>query len=180
MGSISSSIFCTWVSWHGIGKKSWEERKSKTLILSVSSSMLVTVKVVKMAKKIDHYDIVTLNIVTHHLVPLLLALRGQDHGADCAWALGLHIIVIFNFSSLFFLIRNSFPRLTCSWQRSKLGNMIKKGRGGRDIYLLLLFSLPPLHDFHLSASFLSFLHLQRGRLLCFLEMTKGHLFTFSS
>ena len=133
MGSISSSIFCTWVSWHGIGKKSWEERKSKTLILSVSSSMLVTVKVVKMAKKIDHYDIVTLNIVTHHLVPLLLALRGQDHGADSAWALGLHIIVIFEFvlseqigSDFFLLIRNSFPRLPCSWQQSKLGNMIKK------------------------------------------------------
>ena len=62
--------------------------------------MLVTVKVVKMAKKIDHYDIVTLIIVTHPLVPLLLALRGQDHGADSAWALGLHIIVIFEFSSL--------------------------------------------------------------------------------
>merc|ERR550534_3615185 len=53
-----------------------------------------------------------------HLVPLLLALRGQDRGADCAWALGL----------------------------------------------LLPFSFPLLHDFHLSASFLSFLHF----LLCFL------------
>ena len=40
-----------------------EEWKSKTLILSVSSSMLVmveVVKMVKMAKKIDHFDIVTL------------------------------------------------------------------------------------------------------------------------
>ena len=121
-----------------------------------------------MAKKIDHYDIVTLNIVTHHLVPLLLALRGQDRGADSAWALGLHIIVIFEFvlseqigSDFFLLIRNSFPRLPCSWQQSKLGNIIKKRWRRRKRYvpspsflssssarlpslrLLPLFSSPP-------------------------------------
>ena len=77
--------------------------------------MVEMVKMVKMAKKIDHCDIGTLNIVTHHLVPLLLALRGQDHGADRDWALALHICSYFRFFEFAL-----FKQIGCDFYRTQV------------------------------------------------------------
>ena len=95
VGSISSSIFCTWVSWLGIGKK-----KSERVKLLFCQSLHLCWWWSRWSRWWRW-----LIIVTHHLVPLLLALRGQDRGADCAWALALHICSYFDFSSLLSLNR---------------------------------------------------------------------------
>ena len=134
MGSISSSILSTWVSWLGIGKK-----KSERVKLLFCQSLHLCWWWSRWSRWWRW-----LIIVTHHLVPLLLALRGQDRGADCAWALALHICSYFRFFEFalfkqigcdYFLNKKQFSPTDLPLAAEQVGEPDKKvGGGGRDTF----------------------------------------------